>query len=234
MGKILIVEDNEIICDCLRSLVKSVDSSQEIYSTGYAEIALGYAESNIIDIFLLDIELLDYSGTELAEKIRRIEMYKMTPIIFVTSDSKLELEAFRNTQCYRFITKPFKSEEVKDVLRTVIQHGVQKSITEDKLLLKQKGYTISIYQKDVLYFEARNRKLLAMTRYEEIEISKHTLTGLLEVLNKDFFRCHKGFIINSNWIHSVDKSNQLIILKENRGTVPYGDMYRGRLAGEWI
>lgn len=234
MGKILIVEDNEIICDCLKSMVKSVDSAQEVYSTGYAGIALEYAQNNDIDIFLLDIELLDYSGAVLAESLRQIDRYKMSPIVFITSDSKMELEAFRNTQCYKFITKPFKSEEVKDILRTVIRHGIPKTGPEEKLLLKQKGYTISIFQKDILYFESRNRKLMAVTRNEEIEISKHTLSGILEVLGKDFFQCHKGFIVNSGWIHGVDKTNQVIMLRENRGAIPYGEKYRDQMAGAWL
>lgn len=234
MGRILIVEDNEIICDCLKSLVASVDSTQEVYSTGYAQIALEYARDNPVDVFLLDIELLDYSGTVLAEKLRQLDTYKMSPIVFITSDSKLELEAYRNTQCYKFITKPFKSEEVKDTLRTVIQHGIKKTEPEEKLLLKQKGYTISIFEKDILYFEARNRKLLAVTKHEEIEISKHTLNGLLAVLSKDFFQCHKGFIINSKWIYCVDKTEQTITLRENRGVIPYGEKFRDRLAGVWI
>ncbi len=234
MGKILIVEDNEIICDCLKSLVKSVDPSQDVYSTGYAGIALEYAQNNAIDVFLLDIELLDYSGTILAEKIRKIDAYKMSPIIFITSDAKLELEAYRNAQCYKFITKPFKSEEVKETLKTVIQHGIKAPVAEEKLLLKQKGYTISVFQKDILYFESRNRKLLAVTIHEEIEISKHTLGGILAEVNKEFFQCHKGFIINSSWIYCVDKTQQLIMLRENRGSVPYGEKYKDRLAGVWL
>lgn len=234
MGKVLIVEDNEIICDCLKSIIMSVDASQEVYSTGYAGLALEYAKTNNVDIFLLDIQLLDYAGTALAEEIRQIDAYKMTPIVFITSDGAFELDAYRNTQCYKFITKPFKSEEVRETLRTVIQHGIKAAVPDDKLLLKQKGYTLSVFQKDILYFESRNRKLLAVTRHEEIEISKHTLTGLLPELNKDFFQCHKGFIINSNWIYCVDRTKQLIMLRENRGAIPFGEKFKDRLAGVWI
>jgi len=234
MGKILLVEDNEIICDCLKNIIATVDASQNIYSTGYAALALEHAQNNPVDVFLLDIELLDYSGIQLAEQIREIEEYKMTPIVFITNDYKLELEAFRNTQCYKFIAKPFRTEEVKETIQTVLQHGMVKNESDEKLFLKQKGYTVSVFQKDLIYIEVKGRKLLAVTRQENIEICTYTLSGLAEELTKDFFQCHKGFVVNSNWIYSVDKSKQVIHLRENRGSIPFGDRYKDHLEGVWI
>lgn len=234
MGLILLVEDNEIICDSLKSLVRSVDPSHEIYSTGYAAIGLDYALKNIIDVFLLDIQLLDYPGTQLAEEIRSIDEYKMTPIIFITNDYKLELEAYRNTQCYKFIPKPFKSEEVKKILRTVFDYGIRKPIKDEKIVLRQKGYSISIFQKDIIYVESRNRKIIVVTRHDEIEISKHTQADIMSDLSPDFFQCHKGFIVNTRWILCVDKTNQVIRLNENRGLIPYGPKFKERTEGVWI
>ena len=43
---------------------------------------LRYAEDINYDIFLLDIQLKDYSGFELAKEIRNIDNYKLTPIVF--------------------------------------------------------------------------------------------------------------------------------------------------------
>lgn len=138
MGTIVLVEDNERICESLKSLIKAVDPSQFVYSTGYSAGALAYAQSNDVDVFLLDIELLDYSGILLAEKIRELSQYKLTPIVFITNDYKLELEAFRNTQCYRFITKPFKVEEVKEVIRTLLMHGTKNRFRR-KILYQKEG-----------------------------------------------------------------------------------------------
>lgn len=229
MGTIVIVEDNEIICDSLKNIVNSVDDSQAVFGTGYAAIALEYAKNHEVDVFMLDIELLDYSGITLAEEIRSLDGYEMTPIVFVTGDAKLELEAYRNSHCYQFITKPFETEEVKEIIKIIMKHGIIESKKDEKLSLNQKGYTISILQKDIIYIEARNRKLMAITQNEELEIASQTLVGILEELTSDFFRCHKGFIINSDWIYRVDWVDQVIHLRDNSGAIPYGRRYKERL-----
>ncbi|WP_229775528.1 response regulator [Anaerosalibacter bizertensis] len=63
-------------------------------------------------MFLLDIQLKDYSGFELAKEIRNIDNYKLTPIIFVTAIPTRELMAFKEIHCYDYIVKPFKEEEI--------------------------------------------------------------------------------------------------------------------------
>lgn len=231
MGKILLVEDNELICESLKNLIKAVDPNQIIYNTGYSAIALAYARENDVDMFLLDIELLDYSGIVLAEKIRELSQYTLTPIVFITNDYKLELEAFRNTQCYRFITKPFKAEEVKEVIRTLLEHGTKSSNRVEKFFIKKKGYTASVLQSDILYFEVVGRKLMAVTKYETIEITRCTIGDILEHVGDSFFQCHKSFVINSEWIEIIDKTNMLILLKNARGQIPYGPRYRERIEG---
>ncbi len=234
MGNILIVEDNEVISDHLRHIIVTVDPSRTIHSTGYAELALAYTREHEVDVFLLDIELLDYSGIHLAEKIREIDRYKMTPIVFITGNHSMELEAYRNTQCYKFISKPFQAEEVTETLRIVITHPLFTPPVAEKLVLRQKGFVISIFQKDILYIEARRRRLLAITVHEELELSSYTLGGILGELTAAFFQCHKGYIVNQDWIFRVDKNDQRIHLRNNRGSIPYGDKYKEQLTGEWL
>lgn len=231
MGKILLVEDNELICESLKNLVKAVDPNQVVYSTGYSAVALTYAQENEVDMFLLDIELLDYSGIILAEKIRELSPYTLTPIVFITNDYKLELEAFRNTQCYRFITKPFKAEEVKAVIKTLLEHGTKRPNSGEKFFIKKKGYTASVLQGDILYFEVVGRKLMAITKYETIEITRCTIGDILEHVGESFFQCHKSFVVNTDWIEIVDKTNMLIKLKHDRGQIPYGPRFRERIEG---
>lgn len=231
MGKIVLVEDNEWIRESIKGLIQEVDPNQKVYSTGYAAEALNYARDHEVDIFLLDIELLDYSGVILAEKIRELGRYKLTPIVFITNDYKLELEAFRNTQCYRFITKPFKGDEVKEVIRTLLMHGTKKSGSGEKFFIKRKGYTASVLQSDILYFEVAGRKIMAVTKHETIEITRCTIGEILEHVGESFFQCHKSFVINSDWIEIIDKTNMLIKLKHDRGRIPYGPRYRDQIEG---
>lgn len=233
MGKLVLVEDDPNIRGYMEELIKRVDSSQEIFSTGYAAEAFQYAQSETVDAFILDIQLLDYSGVVLAEQIRQMDVYKLTPIVFITGDVGQELNAFRNTQCYRFIAKPFGEDKVLETIRTVLNCGSRKPEQERYILLKQRGFSLAVAQDDILYVESMNRRILVVTRHETIELSSYTLGSMADDLGVRFFQCHKSFIVNSDWIQRVNRLDMRIHLAEDRGSIPYGDKYRDRL-GAWL
>lgn len=235
MPRVLIVEDNILICESLTRILHIIDETLEVYATGYAAEGMVYAKENTVDIFLLDIELLDYSGAVLAKQIRDLDRYKLTPIVFVTNDYRLELDAYRNVHCYSFINKPFKKESVMEIIKTLLKCRPDKPVREEnKMILKGKGFSISLLQKDILYIEAQNHKLFAMTTKERVQITGHTLGGIMKVLSDEFYRCHKAFVVNTKWIQKVDKKEKLITLLENKDAVPYGDKYKEFLIGMWI
>lgn len=225
MAKVLIVEDDLLTGKGLEAIINSINSKIEIDITGYAGKALNYIKSIDYDMFLLDIQLKDYSGFELAKEIRNIDNYKLTPIIFITAIPTRELMAFKEIHCYDYIVKPFKEEEVRDTLRTVINHGI---IVEEKvyLKLKQKDYSYLVKQDEIIYIEAKNKKVFIITINESIDLSTYTLKQLLDKLTTNFIRCHKGYIINLNYIKKIDKVNNDIYLHGIELPIPVGRKYR--------
>lgn len=225
MAKILIVEDELIIANGLKAIIKSINNKIDTTITGHAKEALEYTRSNHYDAFLLDIQLLDYSGFELAKEIRKIDRYKLTPIIFITAVPTRELMAFKEIHCYDYIIKPFKEEEVKSALETIINYGIKKR-EENHLKLKQKEYSYIIKQNEVIYIEAQNRKILIKTIHEQIELSTYTLKQLSSKLANNFIRCHRGYIININFVEKIDKTNRGIYMKNAEQIIPIGRKYK--------
>lgn len=234
MGKILIVEDDSIIRKGLKRMIFDIDNGQEVFTTGYATQAKSIARAEKIDLFLLDIVLLDYSGIDFAREIREIEAYKLTPIVFITSIPTRELIAFKETHCYDYIIKPFKLEKIKNTLETIINHGINNNQEQQRLILKQKEYTLSLNFKDIIYLEYRNRKLHISTLKETLEISTYTLSKVQEQLPTSFIRCHKGYIVNEDFIIELDRTNRMIRLIDDLGEIPYGEAYKDALRGEWL
>lgn len=228
MAKVLIVEDDLLTGKGLETIINSINSKIEIDITGYAGKALNYIKKANYDMFLLDIQLKDYSGFELAKEIRNIDNYKLTPIIFVTAIPTRELMAFKEIHCYDYIVKPFKEEEVRDTLETIINHGIATEVAEeDKYLkLKQRDYFYVIKQDEIIYIEAKNKKVFIITINESIALSTYTLKQLLDKLTTDFIRCHKGYIINLNYIKKIDKVNNDIYLHGIELPIPVGRKYR--------
>lgn len=77
---------------------------------------------------------------------------------------------------------------------------------------------------DILYFEAREKKLVLRMKDEELMFNG-TLSRLEEELPSAFIRCHKSILVNRRHILSVDKTNGVLIL-DNHMELPISRSYR--------
>lgn len=234
MANILIVEDNKLIAQQLKQLIYNINKEREVLTTGYASEALEIMKYKQIALFLLDIQLEDYSGIELGKKIRETSGYELIPIVFITSIPTQELEAFRQIHCYDYITKPFTPERIEEVLVTLLEKGIKNSTQNLELKLVQKHFTLVLKQSEIVYIEARNRKLIFVTEEEVLYISTYTLKDIDSKLGKNFLRCHRGFIVNEDYIKGVDRSRNNIELKHGYAPLPIGEKYKKILKGKWI
>lgn len=228
MANVMIVEDEDNIALGLETIIKSFNKGIETTITGYAKEALKAANLKTYELFLLDIQLYDYSGFELAKEIRNIDKYKLTPIVFITAIPTKELLAFKQIHCYDYIVKPFSEKEVIEVLSTVINYGIKK---EEYISFNLRDYIYRVKFDDIIYFEVIQRKVKVVTVKEQFELSHYTLNKLQDTLTNDFIRCHKGYIVNVNYISSVDKTNYCINLEEIDDKIPIGRKYKDVLGG---
>lgn len=229
MANLLIVEDEALVANGLAKMVRSINNDIEVSITGYAQEALNYAKNINYDAFLLDIQLKDYSGFELAKEIRSIDYYKLTPIIFITAIPTRELVAFKEIHCYDYIIKPFKEREVKNALETIINYGIKKDKKRAELKLKQKDYHYIIAQDEIVHIESRYGKVIITTIKEQIDLPRYTLKGLMDNLTDNFIQCHRGYIVNTDYIEKVDKSDYNIYLKGIEFPIPIGRKYKDYL-----
>ena len=98
MKKILLVEDNESAVKRIRQYIKNISADLDVTAFSEAGEALGYARSNPVTLFIIDIQLEDYKGTHLAKQLRELPEYKYTPIIFETALAGEELSAYRDVK----------------------------------------------------------------------------------------------------------------------------------------
>ena len=131
MKKILILEDKEENRNSLIKIIQSMETEIEIYETGETSKAYQIALERNIDIFLIDIILEpekadDTSGLVFADRMRQIEKYKFTPIIFLTALEDPELHAYKELHCYGYLTKPYKPEQLTRLVEEALNFEQQK------------------------------------------------------------------------------------------------------------
>ncbi|MCC8081810.1 MAG: LytTR family transcriptional regulator DNA-binding domain-containing protein [Lachnospiraceae bacterium] len=64
---------------------------------------------------------------------------------------------------------------------------------------------------DIFYFEARDKKLILRTEFQELSF-RGTLGELEERLTDGFIRCHKSFLVNRQQITGINRQEQMIEL----------------------
>jgi diguanylate cyclase (GGDEF)-like protein len=108
--RILIVDDQEINCDILGSIL---EKDYEIAYAHNGSEALDYIRRNFesLSLVMLDLIMPVMSGFEVLEIMRQDEELEKIPVIVLTSEKDAEVKALR-MGAEDFITKPFDIHEV--------------------------------------------------------------------------------------------------------------------------
>jgi len=105
---ILAVDDRPEILTFVSNVLKN---HYKVIAVRSGDIALRALNAQKPDLFLLDIDMPEMSGLELAEIIRSKEAYKETPLIFLTGNShRSNVATAMKLKCNDFIVKPTTHE----------------------------------------------------------------------------------------------------------------------------
>ena len=107
--KVLIIEDEKLLADSIRSVLERKGFEAECVYDG--EAGVEYAELGIYDLLILDVMMPGRDGYEVARRLRerRMEM----PILMLTARSELDDRVTGlNAGADYYLTKPFDTREL--------------------------------------------------------------------------------------------------------------------------
>ena len=166
-------------------------------------------------IYFLDIDLnSSMNGMKLAQQIRLYDPRGF--IIFITAHSELSYMTFQyRVEAMDFVLKDNPAEaKVKlreCLLNAMERHTLQTNKTHKVYTLEIGGRKISVDYEDILFFETSSNihKVILHAKDRQIEFPS-TLKELTGVLDGNFVRCHRAFLVNKNNIIEVDTKNRII------------------------
>jgi DNA-binding NtrC family response regulator len=117
-GRILVIDDEEIIREALEALL--VVEGYEVTTAATAEQGLDALSGRQVDAVLLDLMLPDRNGLDVLDDIRRLD--DELPVVMVTAFGTIESAiAATKLGAFHYVPKPFKNDEVLAVLRNAIE-----------------------------------------------------------------------------------------------------------------
>jgi two-component system, LytTR family, response regulator len=180
------------------------------------------------EIIFLDINMPVYSGFDLFELIDSKDFI----VVIVTAHINHSLKAFKK-RAFDFLLKPFGIGTLKNTMERIIEELENKKTTTNTKSLEQFHYTFKtknethyIIPQDILYFESDNNyTTIYLLNGTKILISK-TIKSIEEELQHSFFyRIHRSFIINSNYITKYNSLDGYVYLN-NSTQIPISDRKR--------
>ena len=126
MKNVYVVEDNEKNMKLFRAILKLIPDI-EIFEETRGDLGFELIKSGNADLIILDIQLPEMNGIEICTELRKMEKYKKTPLIAVTSFAmKGDKEHIMAAGFNNYLSKPIKVQE----FRKLVQDYLHKSDRE--------------------------------------------------------------------------------------------------------
>lgn len=167
------------------------------------------------DIVFLDINMPQVSGILVLDYILKNEI--PIKVVFVTAYEEYAVKAFE-MNAVDYLLKPVSEERFAKTVTRIIRDSEHisgerlENIYEVSKQLKKKLRVMSFYKDGVLkpirfeeiayvYFEDRVTKFI--TKQGEFHCKKN-LSEIEEILSEQFFRCHRAYILNLDFVKEIE------------------------------
>ncbi|RLD90676.1 MAG: response regulator [Bacteroidetes bacterium] len=118
--KILVVDDSSSIRALLKMALEDENYKVTLGEDGLD--ALKYLDGTHFDLVITDLHMPNMNGLELIHEVRKMDWYKYTPILFLTTETKTDLKIKAKKEgATGWLTKPFDNEKLKRVVKRVLR-----------------------------------------------------------------------------------------------------------------
>ncbi len=203
-ANILVVEDNEDLCQTIAEVMKKEGHSVRTAYSG--EEALNHLEKGLTDLVLLDIKLPRISGLEVLAKIREQASDLLVIMITALTDARPAVEALKSG-AYDYLLKPFELDELKLVVAKALEtHRLKLEVARLKEQQRKRFPDSGLYGDSPAIQEVQNLiKIIAETPRTSVLIEGESGTG-------------KELVANA--IHASSSRADKTIIKINCSAIP--------------
>jgi len=213
----LIVDDELHARELIRMHVSQLPEFNIVGECESALEASSILRENKVDILFLDIEMPVLKGNELLKSLSN-----PPKVVFTTAHRNYAIEAF-DLNVLDYLLKPITFSRFYKTIEKFRASLPANSEEVDSIIhIKKDRKVFKLDLSNVIYVESiKDYIRIHQSNADSITI-KQTLTSFYELLNQDFLRIHRSFIINTKYLTAFSKVE--VELGEHR--FPIGLSYR--------
>lgn len=200
----MIVDDEAPARSELRFLLEETGRVDSIVEASSAREAVEQLMSGRPDVMFMDISMPKTSGMQLAEALHKL---KNPPcVVFVTAYSEYALDAF-NVNAVDYLMKPVETERLSEALDKVeerLRPAPVGRTTTERIPVEKGGRKVLVPIDQIRYIEAKDDYSCIYTDTDRY-LSTTSLAQLEnELTPHGFFRVHRGYIVNLEYVEDVE------------------------------
>ena len=158
-----------------------------------------YDRNKCYDILLLDVEMRELSGIELAKRVRA--QRGRAEIVFITSHFEFIGEGYE-VDALHYLVKPVAEQKLFEVLDRA---AARLAVEPPSVVVSFDGGTVKLPEADILYVEAFAHYIEIHTSSGSYKI-KESITAFESKLSEDFFRAHRSYIVNLRAVERISRT----------------------------
>lgn len=218
MSKInCVILDDEPLA--VKLLNKHASENENLYvclaTTEVFEV-IDFLKKEKIDLIFTDIQMPELTGIQLMKIINDQQKFIVT-----TAYSTYALESF-NFNVIDYLLKPITKERFDLSVKKYLDFFSQQQANQSTFLfVKTDGKQVKVNFSELIYIESLKDYIRIHTKTEKI-IVLETMKSFESKLPSNFKRIHRSFIINIDYLTSID-GNSVYLGQKN---IPIGETYR--------
>ncbi|MDE7302863.1 MAG: LytTR family DNA-binding domain-containing protein [Oscillospiraceae bacterium] len=199
MITIAICDDDNSQINALKKMLTEWNSNTIISEYNSAEQFLFNYPDVSCDLLLLDIEMGDMNGMELAKELRA--KGDMLPIIFITGFSQYIGDGY-DVEALHYLMKPVDKKKLFQVLdRYAFRHK-----SDSRVILPIGNESVLVASDDIVYLEAFGKKTQVTLNDGKEIVCTCGLSEASEKLGQGFVSCHRSYVVNIGAIRKISRS----------------------------
>lgn len=227
--KVIIIDDEPLAIDILVKYAESIDYIEVLKTFTNPIEAIKFIANNEVDLVFLDIEMPMLNGVDLVESLN-----SKPNIIFTTAFPNYAVEGF-NLDAIDYLLKPISYKRFLKAISKVSQNNSKENsivpsnqITsfnnENKYIFVKSDYeNIKVNVTEIKYIEGLKDYLRINLSNGKFVLTLSNFNNILEKIeNKNFIRIHNSYIINLDFVKSIQKNRVLIDDKR----IPISETYK--------
>jgi two-component system LytT family response regulator len=215
--RVLIVDDEPEAQTALANVLSARRDVEHFDSAGDTIEALEKLATDSYDVLLLDVNMLDLSGTELIDQLRKRD-FPLPSIVFVTANLEHAIAAFEN-HTVDYVLKPFSNQSISEALDRASRRAKGERAAKliealpqlqklsrpqyPRMAIKIKGRILFINPIDVVAVQAEGNYVL-LRREADSYLLRESISVVAEKLKPyGFIRIHRSALVNTSFVVEI-------------------------------